>query len=76
VPIFPLHQTCLGLEHPDGYITYWLLIVLPLGIIDAAHIFTGLASPLNPIRPEAHTSYEKFKGRFGQFFCTQLIVTA
>jgi hypothetical protein len=48
VPIFPPHQTYLGLalEHPDGSFDYWVWVVMPLDIIDAAHIFTTLTDPL------------------------------
>ena len=48
VPIYPPHQTYLGLSfrHKDGSFTYWVWVVMPLGIIDAAHIFTTLTNPL------------------------------
>lgn len=48
VPIHPDHQTYLGLsfEHSDGRTDYWVWVVMPLGIRDAAHIFTALTSPL------------------------------
>ena len=47
-PIYPPHQTYLGLhyKHPDGSIDYWVWVVMPLGIIDAAHIFTSIIDPL------------------------------
>jgi hypothetical protein len=37
VPIHPEHQTFLGLHfrHPDGSVDYWVLVVMPLGIVDA-----------------------------------------
>ena len=48
VPIFPPHQTYLGLsfEHDDLSVSYWVWVVMPLGIVDAAHIFTALTDPL------------------------------
>ena len=48
VPIYPPHQTCLGLSFTcdDGSVLYWVWAVMPLGIIDAAHIFTALTHPL------------------------------
>ena len=48
VPIHPDHQTYLGLsfEHSDGRTEYFVWVVMPLGIRDAAHIFTALTSPL------------------------------
>ena len=48
VPIYPPHQTCLGLSITcdDGTVLYWVWAVMPLGIIDAAHIFTALTDPL------------------------------
>jgi hypothetical protein len=48
VPIYPSHQTYLGLHyrHPDGSVDYWVWVVMPLGIIDFAHIFTSITDPL------------------------------
>ena len=48
VPIFPPQQTYLGLafEHEDGSFSYWVWVVMPLGIIVAGHIFTTLTDPL------------------------------
>ena len=48
VPIVPPRQTYLGLayEHGDGSYSYWVWVVMPFGIIDAAHIFTALTDPL------------------------------
>ena len=48
VPIYPDHQQYLGLsfEHSDGSFSYFVWVVMPLGIRDAAHIFTALTSPL------------------------------
>ena len=48
VPIHPDHQKYLGLHfrHPDGSVDYWVWVVMPLGIIDAAHIFTSITDPL------------------------------
>ena len=48
VPIYPPHQTCLGLSFAceDGAVLYWVWVVMHLGIIDAAHIFTALTDPL------------------------------
>jgi hypothetical protein len=48
VPIFPDHQKYLGLAfcHEDGLYSYFQWVVMPLGIRDAAHIFTALTSPL------------------------------
>ena len=48
VPIFPPHQTYLGLsyQHEDKSYSYWVWVVMPLGIVDAAHIFTALTDPL------------------------------
>ena len=48
VPIYPPHQTCLGLSYTceDNSVLYWVWAVMPLGIIDAAHIFTALTCPL------------------------------
>ena len=48
VPIYPPHQTCLGLSFAcdNGTVLYWVWAVMPLGIIDAAHIFTALTDPL------------------------------
>ena len=48
VPIFPPHQKYLGLsfENDDLSMTYWVWVVMPLGIVDAAHIFTALTDPL------------------------------
>jgi hypothetical protein len=48
VPIYPPHQTYLGIHfvHENGEIIYWVWAVLPLGITDAAHIFTCLTNPL------------------------------
>ena len=46
MPIFPPHQTFLGLsfQHEDLYYLVW--VVMPLGIMDAAQIFTTLTDPL------------------------------
>ena len=48
IPIYPDHQQYLGLsfEHSDGSFSYFVWVVMPLGIRDAAHIFTALTSPL------------------------------
>ena len=48
VPIHPDHQQFLGLHfiHPDGSVDYWVWVVMPLGITDAAHIFTSITDPL------------------------------
>jgi hypothetical protein len=48
VPIHPDHQKYLGLHfrHPDGSVDYWVWVVMPLGIVDAAHIFTSITDPL------------------------------
>jgi hypothetical protein len=38
VSIYPPHQTYLGIHfvHDNGDITYWVWVVMPLGITDAA----------------------------------------
>jgi hypothetical protein len=48
VPIFPPHQTYLGLsfQHDDKSYYFWVWVVMLLGIVDAAHIFTTLTDPL------------------------------
>jgi hypothetical protein len=48
VPIFPPHQTYLGLsyQHEDKSYSYWVWVVIPLVIVDAAHLFTTLTDPL------------------------------
>ena len=48
VTIYPPHQTYLGLHYrrPDGSVDYRVCVVMPLGIIDAAHIFTSITDPL------------------------------
>ena len=48
VPIYPPHQTYLGLsfQHKDLSVSYRVWVVMPLGIVDAAHIFTALTDPL------------------------------
>ena len=48
VPIYPPHQTYLGLsyQHEDLSLSFWVWVVMPLGIVDAAHIFTALTDPL------------------------------
>ena len=53
VPIYPPHQTCLGLSFAckDGTILYWVWAVMPLGIIDAVHIFTALTDSLMSFLP-------------------------
>ena len=48
VPIHPDSQSYLGLHfvHPDGSITYWTWIAMPLGIVETAYIFTKITKPL------------------------------
>jgi hypothetical protein len=67
VPIFPPNQTYLGLafEHPDGSFSYWVWVMMPLGIIDAAHIFTTLTVSL--------ISHLASEGARSQFYIDDLI---
>ena len=48
VPIHVSHQQYLGLhfEHSNGHIDYWVWVCMPLGIVDAAFIFTKLTRPI------------------------------
>ena len=48
VPIHPDFQTFLGLHFvlPTGQTLYWVWTCMPLGIIDAAFIFTKLTKPI------------------------------
>ena len=39
IPIHPDHQKYLGLH-------FWVWVVMPFGIVDAAHIFTSINDPL------------------------------
>ena len=36
----------LSYQHEDESYSYWVWVVMPLGIVDAAHIFTTLTDPL------------------------------
>ena len=48
VPIHPDFQTFLGLHFilPSGQILYWVWVCMPLGIVDAAYIFTKITKPI------------------------------
>ena len=48
VPIHPDFQTFLGLHFtlPNGQTLYWVWICMPLGIVDAAFIFTKITKPI------------------------------
>ena len=48
VPVHPSHQTYLGLhfEHKNGEVEWWVWTCMPLGIVDAAFIFTKLTKPI------------------------------
>lgn len=48
VPIHPSHQEFLGLHfvHDNGEVEFWVWVCMPLGIIDAAFIFTKLIKPI------------------------------
>ena len=48
VPVHPDFQTFLGLHFvlPSGQTLYWVWTCMPLGIIDAAWIFTKLTKPI------------------------------
>ena len=48
LPIHPDFQTFLGLHFtlPSGQTLYWVWICMPLGIVDAAFIFTKITKPI------------------------------
>ena len=48
VPINVSHQQYLGLHfvHPNGNVSYWQWVCMPLGIVDAAFIYTKITKPI------------------------------
>ena len=47
VPVHASHQQYLGLhfELGNGQVDYWVWVCMPLGIVDAAYIFTKITPP-------------------------------